>query len=335
MQRCGRVNMNKNIAVSVICITYNQKNYIKDALDSFLCQKVNFEYEILINDDCSSDGTAEIVKQYYKKYPNIIKPFFQKENQYSKGVGPIKDILLPTAKGKYLAICEGDDYWIDNKKLQIQYDYMEKHPECGLCIHNALLVDKNKEKIGEVRTVKNNAEISINDVVINGGDFIATSSIFARMPKDGLLPDYFNILTLDYTWQVFFASNGNHTFGFCKPMSVYRIGGETSWSTLREKDFEAYKIREINLLLKKNKMRKAFNEYNHSRFTTIVNEANIYDEIKCNVCIKNYKGLRKKEARLYLKKLGLKEKTKYRLLMYAPFLYSIYKTLKLHIKKIR
>ena len=203
--------MNEEIKVSVLCLTYNHENYIADALSSFIQQKSNFKYEILVNDDCSTDRTTEIVKEYALKYPDIIKPIFHEENQYSKGVSPIRDILIPGAKGKYIAICEGDDYWIDDHKLQIQYDYMENHSECSLCVHNAYLVDEDKQNIGIVKTSDGNEKISIKDVLVQGGDFIATSSIFARLPQDKKIPSYFDILCLDYTWQIFFASCGKYT----------------------------------------------------------------------------------------------------------------------------
>lgn len=92
--------MSNEVKVSVLCITYNQKDYISDALDSFINQKTNFKYEILVNDDCSTDGTKDIVIEYAKRYPDIIKPIFHEENQYSKGVSPIRDVLIPKAVGK-------------------------------------------------------------------------------------------------------------------------------------------------------------------------------------------------------------------------------------------
>ena len=127
--------MNEEIKVSVLCLTYNHENYIADALSSFIQQKTNFKYEILVNDDCSTDRTTEIVKEYALKYPDIIKPIFHEENQYSKGVSPIRDILIPGAKGKYIAICEGDDYWCDDKKLQKQVDLKEKNPSASVRVH--------------------------------------------------------------------------------------------------------------------------------------------------------------------------------------------------------
>ena len=135
------------IKVSIVCITYNQSGYIRDALDSFLSQKTTFEYEILVHDDASDDGTAEIIKEYEEKYPDKITAVLQKENQYSKGVKVATTYLYPIVKGKYVAFCEGDDYWVDDLKLQKQFDYMEKHNECSMCMHNGLNVSKDRKTI--------------------------------------------------------------------------------------------------------------------------------------------------------------------------------------------
>lgn len=125
--------------VSICCITYNHAKYIRDALDGFLMQKTTFPIEVLIHDDASTDGTADIIREYEERYPDIIKPIYQTENQYSKGVKIFLSIV-PLAKGKYIAVCEGDDFWTDPKKLQIQYDFMERHPDYSMCFHNAEVI---------------------------------------------------------------------------------------------------------------------------------------------------------------------------------------------------
>ena len=106
--------------VSINCITYNHEAYIRDALEGFLMQKTDFTFEILVHDDASTDQTANIIRKYEKKYPEIIKPIYQKENQYSQEVEISKQFQFPRARGKYIAICEGDDYWTNPYKLQKQ-----------------------------------------------------------------------------------------------------------------------------------------------------------------------------------------------------------------------
>ena len=118
--------------VSISCITYNHEKYIKDAIEGFLMQKTTFPVEILIHDDASTDDTAMIVREYELKYPHLIKPIYQTENQYSKQEGVIGRLQRGRARGKYYAICEGDDYWIDPFKLQKQVEFLEDNPEYSL-----------------------------------------------------------------------------------------------------------------------------------------------------------------------------------------------------------
>ena len=122
------------VLVSISCITYNHSAYIRQCLDGMLMQQTTFDFEILIHDDCSTDGTDDIIREYASKYPQIIKPLFEEENQYQQGK-PIGTVVwnLPRAKGKYIALCEGDDYWTDPLKLQKQVDFMEANEEYGLC----------------------------------------------------------------------------------------------------------------------------------------------------------------------------------------------------------
>ena len=122
----------KNILVSICCQSYNQEPYIRQCLEGFIIQKTNFPFEVLIYDDASTDKTADIIREYEGKYPDIIKPIYQTENQYSKKISIFKKFQHPRAKGKYIAICEGDDYWIDSLKLQKQVDFLEKKPDYGL-----------------------------------------------------------------------------------------------------------------------------------------------------------------------------------------------------------
>lgn len=141
--------MNNQVLVSVCCITYNQEKFIKEAIEGFLTQKTNFEFEILIHDDASTDSTTEIVRDYAQKYPKLIKPIYQSENQGSKKEGSIyARFVFPNSKGKYISICEGDDYWIDPYKLQKQVDFLEANFDYGMICtdYNKLLMKNGKIK---------------------------------------------------------------------------------------------------------------------------------------------------------------------------------------------
>ena len=120
--------------VSICCITYNHAPYIKECIEGFLMQKTTFPIEILIHDDCSTDGTTEIIKDYEKQYPDLIFPLYEEENQYQKGKASEIDFYnYKRARGKYIAYCEGDDYWTDPLKLTKQVLFMEENPEIPCC----------------------------------------------------------------------------------------------------------------------------------------------------------------------------------------------------------
>ena len=133
--------------VSISCITYNHEPYIVQALDGFLMQKTSFPFEVLVHDDASTYRTADIIREYEKKFPEIIKPLYEEENQWIKGRRGSAEFNFPRAKGKYIALCEGDDYWIDENKLQMQVDFLEKNPEYGMCYTNFNLVSEKSKNI--------------------------------------------------------------------------------------------------------------------------------------------------------------------------------------------
>ena len=134
--------------VSVCVITYNHEKYIRQCLDGILMQEVTFPYEILIHDDASPDNTAEIIREYEAKYPEIIKPIYQTVNQYSQGID-VGKYNFERAVGKYIALCEGDDYWTDPKKLQMQVDFLEKHPEYVGTAHNVRTINEFGQPVDE------------------------------------------------------------------------------------------------------------------------------------------------------------------------------------------
>lgn len=150
--------------VSVCVITYNHGKYIRQCLDGILMQKVNFPYEILIHDDASPDDTADIIREYWAKYPTVIKPILQTENQYSQGRAASK-FNFDRAKAKYIALCEGDDYWTDERKLQMQVDFLEEHKEYSATSHSFQIVNKNSEEIKQATELgKVSGVFTIDDI---------------------------------------------------------------------------------------------------------------------------------------------------------------------------
>lgn len=139
----------ENVTISIVCDVFNHEPYLRQCLDGFVMQKTDFPFEILINDDASTDKSVDIIKEYVSKYPSLFKPIYQSENQFSQGVGIWSDIQFPRATGKYIAICEGDDFWTNPLKLQKQVDILEADESLMACCTNSSLVDKEGTLIEE------------------------------------------------------------------------------------------------------------------------------------------------------------------------------------------
>lgn len=137
---------NNDIIVSVKCAVYNHEFYLRQCLEGFIMQKTNFRFEVIVHDDASTDGSVAIIREYAEKYPDIIKPIYETENQYSKHDGSVVKIMNAACKGKYIAMCEGDDYWIDPLKLQKQVDFLEQNPDYGLVYTNVDFFYQNKNR---------------------------------------------------------------------------------------------------------------------------------------------------------------------------------------------
>ncbi len=141
---------NRTIKLSIMCTAYNHEKYIRQTLEGFVSQRTDFDFEAIVHDDASTDGTAAIIQEYAEKYPDIIKPIFQTVNQYSRKVNIDRDILKPKAKGVYIAYCEGDDYWTDPHKLQKQVDLLDHNPEYSATTHNCYFIDEDGNEIKSI-----------------------------------------------------------------------------------------------------------------------------------------------------------------------------------------
>lgn len=211
--------------VSIACITYNHESFIKECIEGFLIQKTTFPVEVIIHDDASTDSTVKILKGCEERYSNLFRIIYQSENQYSKKQGSIYTrFVFPKAKGKYIAMCEGDDYWTDPLKLQKQVDYMETHNDCSLCFHNAKILNYNKQKYTTFKVPQNTFFFSTKDI-IRLKWFIPTASMVFR--KDLLPKQYPNWMTYSKSGDIsiqLLMSNSGYLFYLPCVMSVYRLG---------------------------------------------------------------------------------------------------------------
>jgi glycosyltransferase involved in cell wall biosynthesis len=224
----------KDPLVSICCITYNHKCYIRDAIEGFLMQETDFPFEIIIHDDASIDATADIIREYERNYPDIIKPIYQIVNQYSKGENPIL-FTFKAARGKYIAICEGDDYWIDPLKLQKQITEMERHSEFYISFHPAIIrwVDGSRGERMLGFYSEKTMIFPIEKVILGGGRFMHTGSIVLNRLVMPRIISFFDIAkdapVGDYYMQVLGAEHGGALY-LSDVMSVYRSGVPGSWS---------------------------------------------------------------------------------------------------------
>lgn len=170
--------------VSIRCYAYNHEAYIEQALHGFLIQKTDFPFEIVIHDDASSDNTAKIIKRYQEQYPEIIKAVLQSENQHSQGRGVTK-FVSPLCKGKYIAVCEGDDYWNDPDKLQIQVTFLEANPDYVISGHDACVVDEGGNCLKESKLPeKQKRDFSCEDLILGNAWILTMSRVYRNVVED-------------------------------------------------------------------------------------------------------------------------------------------------------
>ena len=214
--------------VSICCFTYNHKDFIEEAIEGFLMQETTFPVEIIIRDDASTDGTSQIIKNYSKKYPQIIKPILLAENQYSQRREAFTKIHS-VARGNYIALCEGDDYWTEPTKLQKQLFLLEQNSTSSFCFHNTLIVNQKMQVSGQLRPNTASLMHSVEELV--GSNFIHTSSIVFRKSMRPEFPEWYSKAPMgDWPFCILLAEKGNFLY-INEVMSHYRLHGQSSWSS--------------------------------------------------------------------------------------------------------
>lgn len=209
--------MSNTPLVTIACITYNHESYIRNCLEGIVTQKTNFAFEVLVHEDCSTDNTAAIIREYEAKYPDLFRCVYQSENQFSKGILPYYT-LFPMARGKYIALCDGDDWWIDPFKLQKQIDFLEGNSDFVACFHN-VRVDCEGQ-ISLFNSLTENHYPTTEDIIVRRW-FIATSAfVFRNVLKE--YPSWTNEIVNDDVLLFLLLAKEGRFYYMDDVMSVYR-----------------------------------------------------------------------------------------------------------------
>ena len=237
--------------VLIRCNTYNHEKYIEDAIKGFLSQITTFPFKIQIHDDASSDSTQEIIQKYWKEYPHIIIPIFEKTNLYSKHDGSLNKAITNNKEGKYIALCEGDDYWVDCNKLEEQVRFLEKNPDFTMCFSNGFVEDQRKNPIVREDFFKINAFGSLGDsfatnqiIDFNNANIISFPPTASFVFRKSVEEKYNNLVPLcpkgDMRLRMMSLIDGK-TFYMCKPTCVYRtnvgVSVTSNWKRLSRSNF--------------------------------------------------------------------------------------------------
>ncbi|MES1046061.1 glycosyltransferase [Heyndrickxia oleronia] len=312
----GRIDL--SILVSILCMTYNHELYIEDAIEGFLQQKTNYDVEIIIGEDCSTDNTRKIVKKYMNEYPGKIKMI---TSDHNVGMNKNAQRLIESSRGKYIAICEGDDYWTDPFKLQKQIDYMEEHPECSLCFHAAeIVINKEKQTGNLVRPYNNNKICPTEDIILGGGGFCPTASLLFPRRIIEHLPAFFQKAHVgDYPLQMWTACQG-YAYYMDEIMAAYRIGNQSSWTNqlIREGDLKEklikVKMGDIQLL-------KEFNRTTDNKYNPVIEETILKREFEILLLQHNLRKLKTTKYKILYTQLTTIEKLKLLTKFYFPRAY--------------
>lgn len=256
------------VMVTVQTTVYNHEPYLRQCLDGIITQLTNFHFEVVVHDDASTDGSAAIIKEYAARYPNLIIPVFENENLYSKHDGSLRKTMQKHSRGRYIAICEGDDYWINPRKLQMQFDYMEAHPGVSMCGTNSLVLYEDFDSAPVYFSPWTKEEI-IKPEVFDFNLVFHASTYFYKREIFQICDDFnFEAYTWDSSIRLLAMYAGEiATLGLVT--SVFRIdnGRASSFTqvTLKSKDSELWVIDESE------KLEKHFDSFSKGKFSDICN----------------------------------------------------------------
>lgn len=326
--------MMDEIKVSICCTVYNHEKYLRKCLDGFVMQKTDFAYEIIIHDDASTDKSAEIIREYEKKYPDIFRPIYQTENQYSQGIRVSEKYIFPIAKGKYIAFCEGDDYWCDEKKLQKQFEQMEKNPNAVLCTGKVRCISEDGRELKECFPSKEidsgiiSSDSMMKLMVENNSYPFHTSSFFYRKeikmqmikekPKFALASN-----AGDVPLMLYMAMKGDIIY-IDSILSHYRVNSIGSWNARTRSSLENQIMQcEVGIATY-----TLFNVYSKRRYKNEVRKLVELQEYHIYQFEKNYKKLCEKRYRWILNNESFKQRIFYLMSAHFPCFGKMYEKIK-------
>ena len=267
------------IKVSVSLVTFNHEKFIAQAIESILLQEVNFNYEIIIGEDCSSDRTREIVIEYHKQYSDKIRLILPEENLGCYGQ-KIFVQTLESCQGEYVALLDGDDYWISPYKLQQQVDFLDNHPECAICFHDVMTIFEDKAcNSRRYNDFKPNQFSQLENLLKS--NFIPTCSTLYRRGLFNEFPDwYYDIVCGDWVLHALNARHGK--IGYInKLMGIYRVHNNGLFSSMK-------KIQQFKEVIK---FYQLLNEYFRFEYNHIIKSEQIYRYLTCFTIYKNEENL--------------------------------------------
>lgn len=241
-----RWSENESIRVSICCITYKQELYIAQAIDSFLMQMTTFPFEIIVGEDCGGDDTLAILAAYQARYPNLIKVIASEKN-----IGANSNFLkiLNIAQGDYIAVCEGDDYWVDESKLQKQVSSLEQNIQSDICFTAAKTLDIHGATGESAKHSNNSCIFTLKDVIYGGGGFMPTASLMFRKSIIKKIPDWYSTAPIgDFYIQIISSLRGGAIY-LPDMTVVYRVNAIGSWSCDKKYSTENKMLSTLNSLL--------------------------------------------------------------------------------------
>lgn len=332
----------ENSKVTVCCLVYNHARFIRETMDGILMQNTNFEFDIVVHDDASTDGTEQILWEYKERYPDKITLLTEKENQYSKGGKIMKGMLLPKVTGKYYCICEGDDFWTDPNKLQRQYDALEAHPECSFSVHNVQCVDEESAPAGKVFP-----PVKLNPGVLTAEEYIGyevgqsmwlfqtTCFLFRTDYLHEYLydtPEFIDVYKKagDLQRVLFYLTKGN-VFYIDQFMSAYRIGvkGSVGERLVINKSFRINQRKGYIATL------ESYNEYTNGRFEKDIRSYQLRAEFGYLLDEGNYSAIKDPKFSEIYSQISAKQKIKITLFGIFPAGEQLYEKVKLLLWNIR